>query len=272
VRFSWRAELWTAVGAALVIAALSAALVASLRSLRRAAARGAEGSRPAAAMWLMLVGGLAIFVLSNFGIDATGRYLLPLAVPLAVLTAHGMVSMPVSSAATLRGGSAWRWLALATLLTVNGLGTLTALRSVPPGLTPQFDAVTHIADGHDAALIDFLQRQGGYGYATYWITYRIAFLSHETVILSPQLPYKSSLQFTPADRYSAYTERVRLAMRPVLVTANLPALDAAVAARLTQAGVTYEVAAIGPYRVYYGLSARVDPAGLGLQALDVPAS
>jgi hypothetical protein len=121
-------------------------------------------------------------------------------------------------------------------------------------------------------VIRFLQDHGGqYGYSTYWVSYRLAFLSHETVILSPQLPYKATLAYTPSDRYPAYKIAVDAAYRPVLVSANLRTLDAAIVERLAAAEISYQRESIGPYTIFYDLSRKVSPEALGLHDLSLPA-
>jgi len=256
IRFPWEVGLWTGWWAIPVVLVYAMILVPSLvYSLRTARRVGAEQF-----LWVMALGYIVIFVASSFGIDATGRYLLPLAAVLAVLIAIQAQRL------SLR----YRWIVLIIpfLMAVNLVGIVVAMRTVPPGITPQFDPVTDIPEGHDQAAIDFLLARGGqYGYSTFWAAYRLIFLSGEKVVLSPQLPYKISLTFTEADRYPAYTAAVEQAERPVLVTAMLPELDQIIAQRLEANNITYQRQVIGPYTIFYDLSRRVNPVELGLQSL-----
>src|SRR5262249_48952018 len=102
---------------------------------------------------------------------------------------------------------------------------------------------------------------------TYWGTFRLAFLSGESVILTPMLPYKATLIFARVDRYPPYNALVDSAEHPVFVSANLPALDAVIRQKLQAADIAYKEQAIGPYTVFYELSRRVTPGELGLQTL-----
>jgi hypothetical protein len=209
-------------------------------------------------MWFMLVGIVVVFVASRFGVDATGRYLLPMLVPLSVLIATQLSTMR----------QPWLICLAALLVGVNILGTILALRTVPPGLTPQFAADTDFPNDYDQQAIDFLNAHGGQrGYATYWAAYRLIFLSHEQIILSPQLPFLNSLIKTGTDRYPDYTAAVDAAERPVYVTANLPTLDSVIAERLTSRSISYARQAIGPYTIFFNLSARVTPVELGFHDL-----
>src|SRR5262249_44707293 len=129
--------------------------------------------------------------------------------------------------------------ALVAILGTNLMGTVNAILTHPTGLTPQFDPSTDFPNTDDQAVIDFLESHGGkYGYATYWATYRLDFLSGEQITLSPLLPYKYPFTDAGPDRYPAYTTLVEAADRPVLVTANLPDLDSLLTTRLATLQVT----------------------------------
>jgi 4-amino-4-deoxy-L-arabinose transferase-like glycosyltransferase len=248
LRFSWASSPWP--GAWTVPIAVIYVVILAL----------AARSGRLRLLWVMVVGFVLIFVLSNFGVDATGRYLLPLVVPLAILMAAQVDALWQKRIVAIA--------MISVLIGTNLLGTVIAMRTVPPGLTPQFDPATDFPNDHDQAVIDFLLQHGGQrGYATYWVTYRLAFLSQEKVILAPLLPYKASLDYTASDRFPAYTADVETADYPVLVMANLPKLDQAIVQQLDSRGIAYRRQAIGPYTVFYDLSHRVTPAELGLQSL-----
>jgi hypothetical protein len=155
---------------------------------------------------------------------------------------------------------------IGAMLLINALGTVTAA-SLPRGITPQFNDATDIPRGDDDALIEFLVSlsEGGtvYGYSTYWVSYRIAFLSSERVILSPGLPYRYDLVPTDTDRYPAYTAEVRSADRVVLVTANLPPLNEAIRQKLMDLGLAHQEQSIGAYTVFYNLPRHITPDELG---------
>jgi 4-amino-4-deoxy-L-arabinose transferase-like glycosyltransferase len=271
VRFSWSMTAWAGLFAIPVIFIYIVLLIF---------ARRRKNTR---LLWLMLISVIAVFVISGFGVDATGRYLLPLYVPLTILTALQLTTPRRASSISIRQPDTpslnlGRWtgakvnrlafITLVTLLTMNILGTLIATRTNPPGITPQFDAATDFTNDYDQQVIAFLRNHNGqFGYATYWATYRLAFLSGEAITLSPKLPYKASLIFTPSDRYPAYTAAVEAAEHPVFVTANLPNLDAEIDTRLTKAAITFDRQSIGPYTVFYNLSRRVNVQELGLQSI-----
>ena len=202
-----------------------------------------------------LVGGVlltmgAAFTLSSFGADPTGRFFLPLLLPLAV-------GLGVLVTEILDGGPgrARRGLAAGLAALVLGYwaaGTLSAVTQ-PPGLTTQFTAESHIANDHDAALIAFLEAHDlARGYTHYWVAYRLAFLSGERLQYSPALPYRADLRYNPLDdRYPPYTAAAEQAARAAYITSGLPALDAALAAHFAGQGVTFQRARVGPYTVYY---------------------
>jgi hypothetical protein len=252
IRYSWTSSFWTGLWAVPVVILYPILLILSL--LRRPRVTAIYF------LWAMVLSYVAVFVLSSFGVDATGRYLLPLTVPLVILLAIEIDG--------LSSRYPWTLSAIAVIIGVNVVGTALAMRNVPPGLTPQFDPTTDFSNDDDQQVIQFLREHNGqYAYSTYWVAYRLIFLSHETVILSPQLPYKSTLVYSAQDRYPAYTAMVDRADRPVFVTANLPQLDIIIADRLKTRAVTYTKQVIGPFTIFYDLSARVTPAELGLQNL-----
>lgn len=244
-RFSWTSTYWPG-PLSVPLAILYAALLVTAIRFRRAR------------FLLAMVAGFAlVFVLSSFGVDATGRYLLPLVAPLAILIAVRIGDFR----------AAIQWVILAVLVGVNVLGTVIALRTVPPGLTPQFDPATDFTNDSDLAVIDFLKQHGAqYGYTTYWVAYRLAFLSGEMVILTPALPYKASLIYTPADRYPPYTAAVARAEHPVYLTANLPQLDRLIVQQFEAHGIAFQRQAVGPYTVFYDLSRPITPVELGVQS------
>ncbi len=209
--------------------------------------------------WLILI---LAFVLSPFGVDPTGRYLLPLYPLLAILTGDWAARLM----AHLAGWRRWAAPGIVSALALFNLwGTLKAVIDTPPGLTTQFNPVTDIPNAYDGALISFLDSiHSDRGYADYWVTFRLAFLTRERIILAPRLPYKADMSYTDHDnRYPPYSAAADAAPNPVYVVSNLPELDAALAARLDALGVRYAVQRIGPHTVYYGLSRRVTPEELG---------
>lgn len=206
----------------------------------------------------MIIAFAALFLLSRFGTDATGRYFLPLVVPLALWTADLL--------GQIRSTRPWAAnLVLVYLLGFNLVGHGLAIGQRPPGLTTQFDPSNRFDNQHDEELISFLHQIGcTRGYANYFVAFRIAFLSHETVILSSQLPYKPDLSYNPADdRLPRYTEEVERADQVVYVTSIHPDLDRILSERLAAADVRFAEKQIGPYHIFHELSRHITPQELG---------
>jgi 4-amino-4-deoxy-L-arabinose transferase-like glycosyltransferase len=210
----------------------------------------------------MAAGFFLVFLGTNFGIDSTGRYLLPLVVPLS-LGIGGLTAFMVRR----RGRLGWALVVL--ILALNAAETGRAALS-QDRLTTQFDPITSFDNRHDAELIAFLESQGETrGYANYWVTYRLAFLSAETLIFSPRLPYKADLSYSGNDnRYPAYDRLASQAGRTAFITTLHPELDRQLRLSLDSLGVSYAQKQIGAYHIYYDLSRPVRPEELSLPDLE----
>ena len=272
LRFPWAGLPWAGAAAGVVLTVYVGLLILAMARSRPPGdnpRRADSEIRRALRYGLLLISGPPVlFVLSAFGVDVSGRYLLPMVPLLALLT-----GITAESIGGPRRRHAPGRLLVAGLLIFALLGTITAMTTIPPGITPQFDPANDVPNTSDQALIDFLLAHGGTrGYGTYWVTFRIAFLSQERIILDAWLPNKRSFIYNPVDRrYPPYTALVEAAARRVYVTANLPLLDAIIAERLGAHAVTFQRQAIGPYTVFYDLSAPVTPDDLGLDTLPNPA-
>jgi hypothetical protein len=201
---------------------------------------------------------LAGFLFTPFGVDPSGRYFLPLAVPLALFAAQMILSI---------SRRPWQAAALATLIVVYQLvGTLQCALRFPPGLTTQFYQPTIIDHRADQALIDFLRQAGETrGYTNYWAAYPLAFQSREEILFAPRLPYHLDLRYTPRDdRYSPYLREVEQSDRTAYITTRNPALDEYLSGQLGALGVAWQEKQIGDYHVYYQLSRAVRPREIGL--------
>jgi 4-amino-4-deoxy-L-arabinose transferase-like glycosyltransferase len=190
-----------------------------------------------------------VFVASTFGADPTGRYFLPLLLPLGIVL--GAMFAGISNVGTRYIVS----LQIAFVVVVIGYhaaGQITAM-TTPPGLTTQFDLASHIANDHDSELIAFLDEHGLYnGYTNYWVAFRLAFLSNERMQYSAALPYKITLDYNPADnRYHPYAEATERTSRIAVITTNLPELDARLIARWQSQKITYQETLIGAFHIYY---------------------
>jgi 4-amino-4-deoxy-L-arabinose transferase-like glycosyltransferase len=218
-----------------------------------------------------LLGGFAVLgglmLATPFGSDPTGRYLLPLYPLLAILVGDwlGRARQGLEI-----GQERWTKIGAVALLLVclsyNLWGNVRSMLHNPPGLTTQFNLITHIPHDYDDDLIAFLDSIGAdRGYSNYWVAYRFAFLTQERIIFSPRLPYKDDLSYTRRDdRYPLYTQVVEASERVVYVTSNLPVLDAELRRCFERVGVTFREQRIGPYTVFYDLSRPVTPEELGL--------
>ncbi len=212
---------------------------------------------PAEARGLMWSIGATLFIgfaLTPFGGDPTGRYFQPLYLPLFVFTADALEALH-------RRVGWWAWLMLVAVLLFNLVGTVQAALTNPPGITTQFEAITQVDPRYDAELMDFLRANGGTrGYGSYWVSYRIAFLSNEEIILAARLPYKTDLRYTPRDdRYAPYGKLVEDSGSVVYVTTRHPALDELLRERFSSLGVKFREKQIGDYHVFYDLSRKVTP-------------
>jgi 4-amino-4-deoxy-L-arabinose transferase-like glycosyltransferase len=212
---------------------------------------------------LLLGVGVAVFLgflLTPFGADPSGRYFMPLAVPLALLAADLLERIR-------RAGRGWAAHSiLAGLLGFQVLGTISVAEMQPPGITTQFDVSTQLDHTWDGALISFLQDQNETrGYSTYWVSYPIAFESREDVILVPALPYHADLRYSARDnRYPPYAEEVARSPRVAYVAAGNEALETFLRTNLGRLGLAWHEERIGGYLVFYGLSRHVAPAELGV--------
>ena len=253
LRFPWSIQgppLWLAAPTlALYLGALGYAL-------RFVTSRSDESPRWHGQLLLWGVGATLFlgFALTPFGGDPSGRYFLPLYLPLFIFTAQALASL------WERIGR-WAWVLLGIVLAFNLIGTAQAALKNPPGITTQFEEITQVDHRYDAELIRFLRERGETrGYGNYWVAYPIAFLSSEDIILVPHLPYKADLRYTSRDdRYPPYTQVVEQAANVVYVTTNHPKLDALLREGFARLGVTYRETQIGSYHVFHDLSRRVSP-------------
>jgi 4-amino-4-deoxy-L-arabinose transferase-like glycosyltransferase len=267
LRFPWSAEgppLWLAVPTlVLYLGALLHSVRQSLAHFSSHLSTRPLAVIPSARLLLWGVCGTLFlgFALTPFGGDPSGRYFLPLYLPLFVFSADALVILEE------RLGR-WAWALLGAVLVFNFVGTAQAALINPPGITTQFEAITQVDHRYDAELMDFLRAHGGTrGYGNYWVTYPIAFLSEEEIILVPRLPYKADLRYTSRDdRYAPYGEQVEANPTVVYVTANHPVLDGLLREQFTALGVDFREEQIGDYHVFFDLSRKVTPDELDLLA------
>jgi len=142
---------------------------------------------------------IAAFIFTPFGADPSGRYFLPLAIPLALFAASMITSL-----GNRFGG--WAYALIALLLVFNLIGTLQSARQYPPGITTQFYAPAQVDHSSIEELEEFLHRRGEtHGYTNYWVSYPLAFRSGESLIYVPGLPYHLDFRYTQRDnRYAPW--------------------------------------------------------------------
>lgn len=198
----------------------------------------------------MIVIFCALFLASSFSNDPTGRYFLPLIIPLSI--AFGLLVDTLHARAGRLPASAL----LGLVLVYFAAGQVYAASNNPPGITTQFNLITHIPNDDDDALIAFLIDQDlTHGYTNYWIAFRLAFLSQERVQYSATLPDKPDLTYTPFyERYPPYRAAADGAGRIGYITANVPEIEQELEGLFVSAGVRFERAEIGPFVIFYDFS------------------
>jgi 4-amino-4-deoxy-L-arabinose transferase-like glycosyltransferase len=203
---------------------------------------------------LGMVGGLlAIFLLSQFGKDPTGRYLLPLVLPFNIAFAALIERVNLMVKGTDHVRRALQAILILLVIGYQAAGQVSAVSNAP-GLTTQFDPISHIPNDDDSALITFLEDHNlTRGYTHYWVTYRLAFLSDEQLLFIPALPYKTTLIHNIAeDRYPVYSALVAESETFAFITANSPELDTLLIDTFNTQGIQFEVEQLGSYTIYYG--------------------
>jgi 4-amino-4-deoxy-L-arabinose transferase-like glycosyltransferase len=208
---------------------------------------------------LLVVSFTLLYLGSQVGVDVTGRFLLPMYPPLCIAVGGWWSGLRSRT-------QAWGRVALTLILAFNLSGVVLGAMG-PAGLTTLYFPAQQVGNAHDEELIHFLlSNKMPYGYSHHWVSFKIAFLSQEQVILTPLLPYQIAPDhdLDHADRYPPYTALAESAANPVYVTSNQPWLDDLLSQRLMERGVTYEETRIGPYHVFYRLSLPMSPKELGL--------
>ncbi len=199
------------------------------------------------------------FVITPFGADPSGRYFLPLAVPLSLfagdlITAlHGRLRRRV-------------WLLPLAVIGFNFWGTVQTASQIPPGITTQFDPATQIDQRAMPELIHFLSEKGETrGYTNYWVAFPLSFRSQEELIFAPRLPYHLDFRYTPRDsRYPPYEKIAAASDHTAYITTRNPALDDYLRQAFRRSGIAWQEHVIGDFRVFYRLSAPLQPSDVGL--------
>ncbi len=201
------------------------------------------------------------FVVTQFGLDPSGRYFLPLATPLALFTADLLKRVKQEYRRMAYG-------LLGAMLIFNLWGNVESAAS-PPFITTQFDSVAQVDHRYMPQLIQFLNEQGERrGYTNYWVEFPLAFLSREELIYESRLPYHEDFRYTSRDnRYAPYSKMVADSQRVAYITTKHPALNQRIRDGLNRLGVTFAEKQIGDYIIFYALSRKVEPQEINLQSL-----
>ncbi len=245
LRFPWSGSYFAPVIGVAVLTLFVFAWYAFWRQRKRAALPGAL------ALMLGITAMLcAVYLITRFSSDPSGRYFLPLTLTFGF--ALGMLVDRLPSRPVMIGVTLF-------VLGYFAAGQWSAARA-PEGFTTQFVADTHLPNDDDAALIAWLDEHDiRHGYTSYWVSFRLAFLSGERIQLSAALPDKAGLAWTPAfERHAPYRLATDSAERIAYIIQNdrMPEVEAALTGWFSAVGVGYETTDVGIYRVYYDFTPR----------------
>ena len=255
MRFPWRVSYlpWYLAGLALVLYLGIAVFL--MRGLCRGANLVQKGALNLMAIFVVIT--VLATLISRYGIDPSGRYQLPLYLPL-LLASTAFVKF------CWERSKIWGVIILLLVWGINLGGTVLAATS-PDKLTTQFDPISSFDNSHDQYLIDFLQQKGEYrGYTNYWTSFRLAFLSQEQLIYSAELPYKADMSYNPVDiRYRPYAQMADASDRTAYITSKHPVLDDRLRTEFKRLGVSWKEIQLGEFHVFYQLSRAVRPEEIG---------
>jgi hypothetical protein len=194
------------------------------------------------------------FIVTPFGADPSGRYFLPLAIPIALLGGVVLIRLWQLNRMAAAG-------LFIGILAFNLAATAEVVQTADPGVTTQFYAPSQVDQRQLPALVHFLEQQGETcGYSNYWVAYPLAFLSAEGLIYVPELPYHLDFRYTVRDnRYDPYQEHVANCEQVAYITTFHEPLNQALRTGFNQLGVNWQEATIGDYVIFYGLSEHIRP-------------
>ncbi|MBC8496899.1 MAG: hypothetical protein ISS57_04820 [Anaerolineales bacterium] len=198
------------------------------------------------------------FIFTPFGADPSGRYFLPLAIPLSLFAAEMIILW-------IKEYGRWVWGFVGLILAFNLWGAIQSAAQYPPGITTQFDEITQVDHRYMDELIDFLDEQDiRHGYTNYWVAYPLAFQSAEELIFIPRLPYHGDFRYTSRDdRYEPYHDLVAGGDRIAYITTHHPDLDGCLREHFDNLEVVFDETYIGDYNIFYDLSWAVRPEEMG---------
>ena len=211
---------------------------------------------------LILVAG---FIFSPYGGDPSGRYFLPMIIPMAIFGANLLIT-------EFQNKRYLEYIVLTLLLVFNLGGTVQSVRTNPPGITTQFDKIAQVDQRYADDLIMFLKNNKIYtGYSNYWVSYPLAFLSQEEILFLPRLPYHDDFRYTARDdRYEPYREVVEASDNPAYITTKHPGLDDYLRIQFFDHGISWKEKKIGDFRIFYDLSQPIHDIEIGLGVTTSP--
>jgi hypothetical protein len=222
--------------------------------------RSGQKNRFGAGILVGLMLTLAVgFIFTSFGVDPSGRYFVPLVIPLALFAAEMIIFL-------VDEYGRWLWGLVAVVIIYQFWGVWQSTERFPPGLTTQFNAITQIDHRDMDELAQFLRAEDyHYGYTNYWVSYPLAFETAEEFIFIPRLPYHNDLRYTGRDdRYQPYAEIVDNAPKIAYITTHNPTLDEILETEFQMREISWELHQIGDYKIYYHLSDLIRPEDMGL--------
>lgn len=213
-------------------------------------------------MGLILAAG---FILSPYGDDPSGRYFLPLMIPMVIFGADLLTTQFPRQPMI-------EYAAILLILIFNFGGTVQSVKTYPPGITTQFDKVAQVDMKEMDELVVFLEENRiRAGYTNYWVAYPLAFLSNEEIIFLPRLPYHEDFRYTARDdRYHPYHEFVEDSNELVYITTNHPELNEYLRYEFSSVGLIWDEEALGDFQIFYNLSQPIHPDELGLGETTTP--
>ena len=200
------------------------------------------------------------FVFTSFGVDPSGRYFLPMIIPLSLFAAEMIDYLS-------KHYSRWAWGLVGLILVYHSWGIYDGASRNPPGITTQFDPIAQVDSRYLDDLVLFLEREGEtLGYTNYWVSYPLAFLSEEELIFVPRLPYHQDMRYTERDnRYAPYAEMVEAAEQVAYITTHHPELNDRIRGALIARDIDWREHQIGDYLLFYDLSDTIRPEEINLK-------
>lgn len=205
------------------------------------------------------------FVMTPFGADPSGRYFLPLYMPL-----YWFAAKFVTRLSDIHGPRVF-WL-VGLIFVFHSAGIVQSAIDNPPGITTQFDPVAQIDHSFMDELIHFLDQHNELrGFTNYWVAYPLAFQSKENIIFVPRLPYHQDFRYTDRDdRYDPYDELVYSSKKVAYITTKHPALNQYLREKFDESGIEWMEKKIGDYQIFFNLSRPIFPQDIGLGETTIP--